>query len=65
MALARFNVAPEADGWKIDTNEGASGPYLTREAAFEAVLGAASNALKQGDEIRIVIEAPPAGKPAI
>jgi hypothetical protein len=65
MALSKFNVAPESDGWKVDTNDGASGPYLTREAAFEAILGPASNALKQGDEVRIVIQAPPANKPAI
>jgi hypothetical protein len=65
MALTRFNVAPDDNGWKVDTNDGASGPYLTREAAFEAVIGPASNALKQGDEIRIVIEAPPPNKPAI
>jgi hypothetical protein len=28
------------------------------------VIGAASTAIKHGDEIRIVIEAPPPGKPA-
>ena len=65
MAVARFHVAPESDGWKVDTNEGQSGPYLTREAAFEALLGPASTAIKQGEEIRIVIEAPPPGKPAV
>lgn len=65
MAVARFNAAPQSDGWKVDTNNGLSGPYLTREAAFEAIIGAASNALKQGDEIRIVVEAPPPNKPAI
>ena len=64
MALARFNVAPRSDGWKVSTNDGASGPYLTREAAFEAILGPASNAIKQGDEVRIVVEAPPPNKPA-
>jgi hypothetical protein len=63
MALARFHVAPESDGWKVDTDGGLSGPYLTREAAFEALLGPASTAIKQGDEIRIVVEAPPPGKP--
>ena len=63
MALARFHVAPEGDGWKVDTDDGASGPYLTREAAFEAVIGPASNAIKHGDEIRIVVMAPPPVKP--
>jgi hypothetical protein len=65
MALTTFNVAPGAEGWKVDTNDGASGPYLTREAAFEAIIGPASNALKLGDAIRITIEAPPPNKPAI
>jgi hypothetical protein len=64
MALARFHVASASEGWEVETDGGHSGPYLTREAAFEAVIGAASTAIKHGDEIRIVIEAPPPGKPA-
>jgi hypothetical protein len=33
----------------------AEGEYVTKEAAFEAVAGAASNSIKEGHEVRIHI----------
>jgi hypothetical protein len=61
MSVASFVVTPIKDGWGVNHADETAGPYLTREAAFEAAIGPASNAIKNGDEVRIVVKAPVSG----
>jgi hypothetical protein len=58
VSVASFVVVPKQNSWGIEHDHQMLGPYLTREAAFEAAIGAASNAIKNGDEVRIVVKAP-------
>jgi hypothetical protein len=51
-----FRVRASGEQWIIDGDE-RLGPYATREAAFEAAVGPASVAVKEGDEV--VIEVAP------
>jgi hypothetical protein len=57
MARHAFKVRASGDQWVIDSDEQKLGPYATREAAFEAAVGPASIAVKEGDEV--VIEVAP------
>ncbi len=56
MPKLEFEVLRIGDGWVI-TENGHPGTisYATRESAFEAMVGAAFNALKEGAELSIVI----------
>ena len=55
--MQHYRVVRSGEGWGIETNDGAGGTdYLTKEAAFEACVAAASNAIKQGIEVRITVE---------
>ena len=62
MAMDRLEmeIVPLAGGWVLVEN-GRSGttPYATREAAFEAVVGSISNALKEGLAVSMTIDAVP------
>lgn len=53
-----MDIVPAGDGWILVENgrEGTT-PYATREAAFEAVVGSLSNALKEGMEVSLHIAA--------
>lgn len=55
-----MEIVPASGGW-IFVENGNKGtmPYATREAAFEAVVGSISNALKEGTDISIRIFAVP------
>jgi uncharacterized protein DUF2188 len=53
MAIATYNVIPKGASWAVDHDGKASGEYATKEAAFEAIAGVASNAIKDGHEVRI------------
>jgi hypothetical protein len=51
-----FEIVPKGKAWKITENgTPATGRYSTREAVFEEVSFATSNALKVGLEISILI----------
>ena len=53
-----FEVLPRGRDWAIQENgKLGEGVYATREAAFEALVGSASNALKEGMEVSILIAA--------
>jgi hypothetical protein len=58
MVMVRFSVVRDGDHWAIDENGTINGDYLTREAAFEAVASAASNLLKLGDGVSVLVEEP-------
>lgn len=59
MAEARYRVIPQNDAWAIDHNGKVEGQYETKEAAFESIIGAASNSLRDG--LGVVIEIPARG----
>ena len=42
--------------WGVEHDGQMTGPYDTKEAAFEAAIGPASNAIKQGYAVSITIE---------
>jgi len=46
---------PKGTGWAIETNGGIGGDYVTREAAFEAIVGEASNAIRNGEAVEIIV----------
>lgn len=55
-----LEVVPDADGWTlVENGNRGTAAYATREAAFEAVIGPASNALKEGLEVAIRVRAVP------
>ena len=55
MGIASYKVVRHGKSWAVDHDGRAEGEYATKEAAFEAIAGAASNAIKDGHEIRIHI----------
>lgn len=60
MERLDIEVVPVRDGWALVEN-GRKGTtaYATREAAFEAIIGSASNALKEGLEVAIRVRTVP------
>jgi len=62
---ARYRVTKQQDGWSIEHDGRAEGDYSTKEAAFEAIVGAASNSIKDGYGVVIEIPASDAAEPAL
>ncbi|HVZ54222.1 MAG TPA: hypothetical protein VG986_19815 [Pseudolabrys sp.] len=65
MSSANYHIVRRSGGWCIEHDRDVSQPYLTREAAFEAIIGQVSNALKTGDAVTINVDGPPAGEAAL
>lgn len=57
MGLAAYDIVRSGGGWTIRHDGQNEHLFETKEAAFEAAIGAATIALRQGHEIRI--SAPP------
>jgi Uncharacterized protein conserved in bacteria (DUF2188) len=55
MRRATYNVVAQTGGWSVDHNGELAGPYATKEAAFEAAVASAANAIKQGYEIQMLV----------
>jgi hypothetical protein len=55
MGRAIYNVVPHGDGWGVAHDGQVTGPYATKEAAFEVATGAASNAIKEGHEVQVTV----------
>jgi hypothetical protein len=62
---ATYRIVRRNQDWAVDHNGRREGHYSTKEAAFEAAIGAASNSIKDG--FGITIEVPPraAGEPSL
>jgi hypothetical protein len=58
MAMATYRVVPYEDQWGVAHDGEIAGPYVTREAAFEAAVAPASLALKQGYAVEVSVPAP-------
>jgi hypothetical protein len=65
MALASYRIIRNGDGWGIDHDGRIAGSYATKEAAFEAAVAPASNAIKLGHEVRITVQGSAASEPAL
>jgi len=63
--MESYNVARKGGGWAIDHNGSIEGDYATKEAAFEAIVMAASNAIKNGAGISITIPQRAPGEDAL
>ena len=53
MGNAAYRITPYQGGWGVQHDGSTKGPYETKEAAFEATVMAASNALREGHAIEI------------
>lgn len=65
MGQAVYKIVETKDGYGVSHRGKVSGSYLTKEAAFEAAIGPASNAIKNGDAVQITVEASAPGEPAL
>jgi hypothetical protein len=55
MGLAEYKILPRGEGWTIQHDGAAPNDYATKEAAFEAAVGAASLAIREGHEVRVTV----------
>jgi hypothetical protein len=62
---ASYAIVRKADGWAVEHDGERQGDYATKEAAFEAAAGAASNAIKMGLGVTITVPRQVAGETAI
>jgi hypothetical protein len=53
MGLAEYMIVSKAGGWSVLHDGEARNEYATKQAAFEAAVGAASMAIRGGHEVRI------------
>lgn len=65
MKLASYSIARHEDGWGVEHDGELTGAYDTKEAAFEAVLGPASNAIKLGHAVSITVPGSDGREPAL
>jgi hypothetical protein len=65
MGVASYQIVPNDNGWGIAHDGRVVGSYATKEAAFEAAIAPASNAIKQGHEVRIVVAGSDGEAPAL
>lgn len=55
MTAATYRIVPAKEGFCIEHDGDRTGAYATREAALEAALGPASNAIKMGYDVTIQV----------
>ncbi|MCB1391823.1 MULTISPECIES: hypothetical protein [unclassified Nitrobacter] len=55
MGLASYEVFEKGRSWIVLHDGKADHEYATKEAAFEAAVGAASVAIREGDEVHISV----------
>jgi Uncharacterized protein conserved in bacteria (DUF2188) len=65
MKSAAYRIVPYQDGWGVEHDRRIAGPYETKEAAFEAASGPASNAVKLGYKVSIMVEGGEQREPAL
>lgn len=53
MGIAAYKIEPYQNVWGVRHDGKTTGPYETKEAAFEATAAAASMALREGHAIEI------------
>jgi hypothetical protein len=65
MKSADYKIGHRPDGWGVEHDGKVTATYDTREAAFEAAIGPASNAIKLGYAVSITVEGPQPHQPAL
>jgi hypothetical protein len=65
MPEATYEIIRNGKTWTIDHDGTHEGDYATKEAAFEAVYAAASNAIKDGYGVKISIPQRAPGEAAV
>jgi hypothetical protein len=65
MREANYHIIEHEKGWGILHDGSVSGEYLTKEAALEAAVGTASNAIKNGYGVTITVKGTEANEPAL
>jgi hypothetical protein len=65
MGQASYKVVKVTDGWGIEHDGKVTGSYATKEVAFEAAIGPASNAIKEGHSVQISIAGSAPNEPAL
>lgn len=60
-----YRIIAKGTGWAVDHDGALEGDYATKEAAFEAVIGPASNSIKDGLGVTIEIDPPLGDDPAL
>lgn len=60
MGSATYEIAKRGELWTVVHDGATTGDYVTKEAAFEAAMAAASVTIRQGHEIRISVPGPSA-----
>jgi hypothetical protein len=65
MKTAVYKVVRHKSSWGVEHNGKIEGEYDTKESAFEAILGPASNAIKLGYEVSITIAGSAGDEPAL
>jgi hypothetical protein len=65
MGRANYDIVRHHDGWGVAHEGEVTGGYVTKEAAFEAAVLPASNAIKQGHAVTITVAGSGDGSPAL
>jgi hypothetical protein len=65
MAEAVYKIVAHNGGWGVLHDGAVSGEYITKEAAFEAAVGPASNAIKNGQAVTITVAGSDSGEPSL
>jgi hypothetical protein len=65
MSTERYDVVRNGEGWAINHDGKMEGDYETKEGAFESIVFAASNALKDGVGVAITIPERAPGETAV
>ncbi|KPF97315.1 hypothetical protein IP86_14050 [Rhodopseudomonas sp. AAP120] len=55
MGKAYYDIVGTDDSWGVRHDDDPVGDYASKEAAFEAAVLAATNAIKFGHEVRITV----------
>jgi len=64
MSTASYRIVGSGQSWSVDRGGNREGAYATKEAAFEAAVAAASNAIKDGLGVSIDVPPPVGDQPA-
>ncbi|MEA2881673.1 MAG: hypothetical protein QOH32_929 [Bradyrhizobium sp.] len=61
MGLAQYAVIAVRDRWGVLHDGNVEGDFVTKEAAFEAAIAAASLAMREGHEVHVSVPGRDAG----
>ena len=65
MKSAAYRIVRQPDGWGVEHDGKVASVYDTKEAAFEAAVLPASNAIKLGYAVSIVVEGSRQNEPVL